>query len=100
MIVLASLAFVCLVLALAHSGPGSGHMGDDGMQGGQLVLMCMAVVAAGVALLAAATGILPAGRPRAPRHLRPTGLSRALAERLLIPASPRAGPAILQVFRR
>lgn len=98
LIALASLCFISLILAWAHSAPASGHMGEDGMQDSQMVLMCMAVLAAGAALTAAVTGILSAPLPRPPRELGSRGL-KPVAARALSSVDPRAGPATLQVFR-
>lgn len=98
LIALAALSLISLILAWAHSGPASDHMDEGGMQDSQMVLMCMAVLAAGAALIAAVTGVLSAPLPRAPRELGPTGLSR-LPARALSSIDPRAGPATLQVFR-
>ena len=99
-LVVMSLAFICFVLAWAHSGPGAGHMDGDGMQANQLVLMCMAVLAAGSVMVGAVAGAVHLRRPRAPRELRPMGTSPDLASALLVSARSRAGPATLQVFRR
>ena len=96
--VLASLCFISLVLAWAHSGPGSAHMDGDGMQNSQMVLMCLAVLAAGSALVVLVSGVLPARLPRPPRELGSAGLSSA-STMALSSINSRAGPASLQVFR-
>ena len=100
LLVVMSLAFICLILAWTHSGPGAGHMDGDGMQANQLVLMCMAVLAAGSVMVAAVAGVVHLRRLRAPRELRPMGTSPNLVPALLVSARSRAGPETLQVFRR
>lgn len=88
------LALCCLVVA-AHSALADRHMGDD-------MAVCLAVaqtaalaLSIAIAVLATAQQILPG--PQWDRHLvlRPVRVPR-------LPPVPRsrAGPAVLQVFRR
>jgi hypothetical protein len=62
--------------------------------------MCLAVVSAGLGLLAAVGGLLSLQRRRPPIRLIPTLPVRLSRTRLLSPANARAGPAVLQVCLR
>ena len=95
-----ALALVCLALAWAHSAPGQDHMAAEDDQMTATISMCLAVVSTGLTLLAAVGGMLSLRRRRPPIRLMPSVPLSLSHNRLLRPASARAGPAVLQVFLR
>lgn len=95
---LAVLGAISFAVVAEHSGLGHGGPMDDGM--GEVVSMCLAIVDAvaavglGVALVALARRFA-----LALRELGPRPATFLLAPAPLLP-SVRAGPPLLQVFRR
>ena len=101
LMLLGALALICSIM-LAHGALGGGHMGmsDGGMSMDSALTVCLAVAesaAAGLAALALA-GALRLARPalRAPGFITIVLPGHVMA----IPAGARAGPELLQVFRR
>ena len=102
MMLLGALALICSIM-LAHGALGGGHMGmsdGGGMSMDSALTVCLAVAesaAAGLAALALA-GALRLARPalRAPGFMTIVLPGHVMA----IPAGARAGPELLQVFRR
>jgi hypothetical protein len=98
----AALALICLALAWAHSAPAAHEMnasGDDQMA--DVISICLAVLQIGGGLLAALIGTVLVRRRRPPRRLSPTIPANAVFGRgLVYPVAARAGPALIQVFRR
>lgn len=95
---LATLGVLALALVLEHSGLGHGEMA--GADAGQAISMCLAIVEAGAVLVGAAA--LLRIRPRlggVPRDLL-AGPVVVLAPTGAKVPSARAGPSLLQVFRR
>lgn len=99
----AALAVICVVLLVAHSGPGVEHMAgmDQGDEMSQTVAStCLAVLAVGV-VLAAITGGVARLRRSAPLNLVAPRRSFLTPCRAAVPGiQARAGPALLQVFLR
>lgn len=97
----AVLALVCLAIAWAHGAPRAHDMAaSGGDEMATAVSICLAVLQAGAGLLAAALGLVIVRRWRPPRTLSPTAPTRLIAAPGLVPpVAPRAGPAVLQVFR-
>lgn len=92
------LGAISFAVVAEHSGIGHGAPMDDGM--GEVVSMCLAIVA-GTAVLAGC-GLLFASVRRfviAPRELGSRSLVPAFPPAPL-PPGVRAGPPLLQVFRR
>lgn len=95
---LAVLAAISLALVGEHSGFGPDESMDDGM--GDVASMCLAIVA-GTALLAGSVARFTLTRPIAvaPRELGSRSAVLPFPPASLL-RSARAGPALLQVFRR
>lgn len=100
-VVLASLGMLCAALVLAHSAFGMGHDGEPGagdhlMQ--DTMAMCLAIAEIGTAVLLVTALWTQASRVWFSTSWRP----RPLDDRRLVGVPPcsRAGPAMLQVFRR
>jgi hypothetical protein len=97
---LATLGVLAVALVIEHSGLGHGEMADTDM--GQAISMCLAIVEAGAVLVGAIA--LFKIRPRfspAPRGLLAGPVLSVAGTGPRMPsASARAGPSVLQVFRR
>jgi hypothetical protein len=96
-----ALTFVGLILAWAHSAPAAHEMpasGEDQMA--EVVSICLAVLQVGAGLLAAAVGAVLLARRRPPTALAATGTSGVFVRAVTPPVAARAGPSVLQVFRR
>lgn len=97
---LATLGVLAFAVVLEHSGLGHGEMADTDM--GQAISMCLAIVEVGAVFVGAMT--LFKIRPRfspAPLDLFAGPVVSAATTGARIPsASARAGPSVLQVFRR
>jgi hypothetical protein len=97
LLILAGFGLVFIAVALAHSGAGEDHMAGDQMA--QAISTCLAVLQGGVGLLLAGLVVRARRLARAPRSIAaPAGPAGHLRPRLT-PIRPRAGPAVLQVFR-
>jgi hypothetical protein len=96
---LAVLGTISLAVVAEHSGLGHGELMDDGM--GDVVSMCLAIVDAGVALLFGGVALfaLPRRFAVAPRELGSRSVVLPVAP-VALPPRVRAGPPLLQVFRR
>ena len=93
-----TLGVLALAVALEHSGLGHGEMSDTDM--GQAISMCLAIVQAGAVLVRALA--LARTSPRFARALVDFFAPPLLALPATSTAIPpsRAGPPVLQVFRR
>lgn len=92
LLVLATVLALAGVVVVAHTVANHDHMGDA-------IAMCLAVVETAAVAAIAAIGLgLFAARPAWRRPLR-AGVE-VLVAAAASPAAARAGPAVLQVFRR
>lgn len=95
---LGTLAVLALALVLEHSGLGHGEMAEADM--GEAISMCLAIVEVGAVMLGSLA--LLRTRPRfdaLPRDFFAGALFALPATGAMAPPS-RAGPSVLQVFRR
>jgi hypothetical protein len=94
--VLGALSFA---IAAEHSGLGHGGAAHDGM--GEAISLCLAIVGGGIALGLGAAALASFTRRRGsiPRELGSGSVALPMAPATMPPRS-RAGPSLLQVFRR
>jgi hypothetical protein len=97
-VLLVVLGAISFAVVAEHSGLGHGASMDDGM--GEVVSMCLAIVA-GTALLVGGIALFALARrfAVAPRELGSRSVVLPLAP-APVPQAARAGPPLLQVFRR
>lgn len=99
--VIAATAALALTLVWTHGAMGGDHMGDAQAGASTVASICLATLELGGALALLGGAVLLLGRGRAGGlHRECRGKSSAyVIKPTLVRIQPRAGPALLQVFR-
>ena len=99
--VIAATLTLALALVWTHGAMGSEHMGGDHAGAPSIASICLATLELGGALTLLGGALLMLGRARAvgPRTDRRRQFQAYVTGPARVRAQPRAGPAVLQVFR-